>query len=81
MNRSFRAAIPAGDPSLYLWTLGWDLHTLTSHPTWLLTGDYNPATHRAAVEGVTSISSEMRAAMERRTTPMSNPPIEPFRQN
>ncbi len=29
---------PTGDPSLYLWTLGWDLHTLTTHPVWLLTG-------------------------------------------
>ena len=29
---------PTGDPSLYLWTLGWDLHTLTTHPSWLLTG-------------------------------------------
>ena len=29
---------PTGDPSLYLWTLGWDLHTLASHPAWLLTG-------------------------------------------
>ena len=29
---------PTGDPSLYLWTLGWDLHTLTTHPSWLVTG-------------------------------------------
>jgi Protein of unknown function (DUF3108) len=29
---------PTGDPSLYLWTLGWDLHTLMTHPVWLLTG-------------------------------------------
>ena len=34
----FGAMDPTGDPSLYLWTLGWDLHTLTSHPGWLLTG-------------------------------------------
>ena len=34
----FGAMDPTGDPSLYLWTLGWDLHTLASHPTWLLTG-------------------------------------------
>src|SRR5580765_3317080 len=29
---------PTGDPSLYLWTLGWDLRTLASHPAWPLTG-------------------------------------------
>ena len=29
---------PAGDASLSLWTLGWDLHTLSTHPAWLLTG-------------------------------------------
>src|SRR4249920_1883042 len=29
---------PTGDPSLYLWTLGWNLHTLASHPAWLVTG-------------------------------------------
>ncbi|HEY1912768.1 MAG TPA: DUF3108 domain-containing protein [Vicinamibacterales bacterium] len=29
---------PTGDPSLYLWTLGWDLHTLATHPLWLLNG-------------------------------------------
>ena len=34
----FGAMDPTGDPSLYLWTLGWDLHTLASHPAWLLTG-------------------------------------------
>src|SRR4051812_19636826 len=34
----FGAMDPAGDPSLYLWTLGWDLRTLSSHPAWLLTG-------------------------------------------
>ncbi len=34
----FGAMDPTGDPSLYLWTLGWDLHTLESHPAWLLTG-------------------------------------------
>ena len=27
---------PTGDPSLNLWTLGWDLHTLAAHPSWLL---------------------------------------------
>jgi Protein of unknown function (DUF3108) len=31
-------ADPTGDPSLYLWTLGWNLKTLSAHPTWLLTG-------------------------------------------
>ena len=37
--RSLFGAIDAtGDPSLYLWTLGWDLHTISTHPTWLLTG-------------------------------------------
>jgi hypothetical protein len=34
----FGAMDPTGDPSLYLWALGWDLRTLTSHPAWLLTG-------------------------------------------
>ena len=29
---------PTGDPSLYLWTLGWDFRTLASHSAWLLTG-------------------------------------------
>lgn len=34
----FGAADPSGDPSLNLWTLTWDLQTLSAHPTWLLTG-------------------------------------------
>jgi hypothetical protein len=29
---------PAGDPSLHLWTLGWDLRALSDHPGWLLNG-------------------------------------------
>lgn len=50
----FGAVDPTGDPSLNLWTLGWDLKTLSSHPTWLLTGrvfDANiffPARHTLA---------------------------------
>jgi hypothetical protein len=27
-----------GDPYLTLWTFGWDLRTISTHPTWLLTG-------------------------------------------
>jgi len=34
----FGAIDPAGDPSLNLWTLTWDLRTISAHPTWLLTG-------------------------------------------
>ena len=34
----FGAIDPTGDPSLNLWALGWDLHTLTTHPSWLLNG-------------------------------------------
>jgi Protein of unknown function (DUF3108) len=34
----FGAIDPAGDPSLNLWTLTWDLRTISTHPTWLLTG-------------------------------------------
>ena len=34
----FGAEDPGGDPSLYLWTLGWDFHTISTHPLWLLTG-------------------------------------------
>jgi hypothetical protein len=32
------ASDAAGDPALNLWTLGWDLHTISTHPSWLLTG-------------------------------------------
>src|SRR5712692_904736 len=44
----------AGDPSLNLWTLGWDLRTLSTHPGWLLSGRvfeaniYFPAHHTLA---------------------------------
>ncbi len=34
----FGAADPGGDPSLNLWILGWDLKTISTHPTWLLNG-------------------------------------------
>jgi uncharacterized protein DUF3108 len=34
----FGAADSTGDPSLNLWTLIWDLQTLSAHPTWFLTG-------------------------------------------
>ena len=50
----FGVVDPAGDASLYLWTLSWDLTTLSVHPTWLLTGrvfDANiffPAPHTLA---------------------------------
>jgi hypothetical protein len=33
----FGATDPSGDPSLNLWTLGWNLQTLTTHPSWLFT--------------------------------------------
>jgi Protein of unknown function (DUF3108) len=36
--RVFGAADPAGDPSLNLWTLAWDLRTISTHPAWLVTG-------------------------------------------
>ena len=32
----FGAIDPTGDPSLNLWTLGWDLQTLSRHPGWFL---------------------------------------------
>ena len=34
----FGAADPTGDPSLNLWTLSWNLQTLSAHPTWFLNG-------------------------------------------
>ena len=34
----FGALDPTGDPSLNLWTLGWDLQTLSTHPGWFLNG-------------------------------------------
>jgi hypothetical protein len=37
-QRLFGAIDPTGDPSLNLWTLGWDLQTLSRHPGWLLNG-------------------------------------------
>jgi hypothetical protein len=48
------AADVTGDPSLYLWVLGWDLRTLSTHPAWWLTGRvfeaniYFPAAHTLA---------------------------------
>lgn len=45
---------PAGDPSLNLWALGWDLRVLSERPAWVLTGrvfDANiffPAPHTLA---------------------------------
>jgi len=44
----------AGDPSLNLWALGWDLQTLSTHPFWLVNGRvfdaniYFPATQTLA---------------------------------
>jgi hypothetical protein len=48
------ATDPTGDPSLYLWVLGWDLRSLFEHPGWLLTGRvfdaniYHPAPNTLA---------------------------------
>ena len=47
----------------------------------LLTGIYNPTTHRAAAEGLGSVTGDMRAALERRPTPVSNPPVESYRRH
>lgn len=55
------------------------IHHYGVDPTWLLTGTYNPATHRAAVEGLTSITAEIRAAVEQRSIPIAPPPEQPFR--
>ena len=50
----FGADDPTGDPSLNLWALGWDLQTLSAHPSWVLSGrvfDANiffPARHALA---------------------------------
>ena len=52
--RLLGATDPTGDPSLYLWVLGWDLRTLFEHPSWLLSGRifdaniYYPAPHTLA---------------------------------
>ena len=54
LHSLFGAVDPSGDPSLNLWTLGWDLHTLSAHPSWWLSGrvfDANiffPARHTLA---------------------------------
>ncbi len=43
-----------GDPYLNLWILGWDLHVLSTHPAWLVTGRvfeaniFYPAAHTLA---------------------------------
>ena len=48
------ATDPAGDPSLYLWVLGWDLRSLFEHPGWWLSGRvfdaniYHPAPNTLA---------------------------------
>jgi len=57
------------------------IHHFGVDPTWLLTGIYNPTTHRAAAEGLGSVTGDMRAALERRPTPVSNPPMESFRRH
>lgn len=38
LQSAFGATDPTGDPSLNLWTLGWDLRTLFAHPVWFLNG-------------------------------------------
>ena len=55
------------------------IHQYGVDPTWLLTGVYNPATHRAAVEGLVSVTDEIRAAVNRRSLPVADPTREPFR--
>lgn len=57
------------------------IHHYAVDPTWLLTGNYNPATHRAAVEGLSSVTAEIRAAVDRRpAAPLASPPFETFRR-
>src|SRR6266850_530619 len=44
LHTLFGAIDPTGDPSLNLWALGWDLRTLSAHPSWLLSGRVFDAT-------------------------------------
>lgn len=55
------------------------IHHYGVDPSWLLTGDYSADTHRAALEGIMSVTAEMHSLLDRRPTPLSNPTIEPFR--
>lgn len=54
MRSLLGASDSTGDPALNLWTLGWDLRSITRHPAWLFTGrifDANiffPARHTLA---------------------------------
>lgn len=55
------------------------IHLYGVDPSWLLTGNYNPATHRAAAEGLSSVTAEIRAAVDRRNVPLAEPTVERFR--
>lgn len=54
------------------------IHEYGVDPTWLLTGVYDPDTHRATFEG-NAISAALRDFMMSRMGPISDPPREHFR--
>lgn len=49
-------------------------------PSWLITGDYNEATHRTAMESLASITAELRAFGNKRSRLISEPRPENYQQ-
>jgi hypothetical protein len=50
-------------------------------PTWLLTGEYDGATHRHSMETMASITAELRALVYGRSHLISDPPSEYLHPN
>lgn len=76
---SLRMSIDELSPHPTVDVLAAVVHEYAVDPSWLLTGNYSASTHRAALEGIMSVTAEMHALLDHRPTPLSSPTVEPFR--
>lgn len=74
-ERSLRKSIDAGSPAPTIDVIAALVRVYGLDPTWVLTGQYDPATHRTALEGDTDeIAITMNELLSRSSTALRLPP-------
>lgn len=76
---SLRLSIDEESPHLTIEVLAAVIRQYGIDPTWLMTGTYDPASHRAALEGTLNLVQVLSDFMMPKTVRISQPTIAPFR--
>ena len=73
---SLRMSIDEDSPHPTVEVLAAVIREFGIDPTWLLTGEYDSATHRSAMNENAKITAELRARLNPTSRPLSEPPSE-----